>query len=84
MFYEVEEVSHLPTHYWVQVLGLNALQRLLFELNLPPTASILDKVLFQEAGMMIHNHIVIHRKIEVVSHDFFRIPYEVSSKGPSL
>ena len=57
---------------------------LLFELNLPPITSILDKLLFQEDGMTAHNHIVILRKIEVLSHDFFEIPYKASPKGSSL
>ena len=56
----------------------------LFELNLSPTASILDKFIFQEYGMTTHNHIMILKKIEVVSYDFLRIPYKMSLKGPNL
>ena len=84
MIYEVEEVSYLLAHYWIQVLDSMLFRDFLFELNLSPTTSILDKLFFQKYGMMAHNHIVILRKIEVVSHSFFRISYKMSSKGPSL
>ena len=53
---------------------------LLFELNPPPTASILDKLFFQEDSMMTHNHIVILKEIEVVSNRFLRILYKMSPK----
>ena len=56
----------------------------LFELNSFSTAYILDKLFFQEYGMIAHNHIMIFRKIEAVSYDFLRISYKASPKGPSL